>query len=213
MNLYSAVAVVLLSTAPALASASAFSLDFENTWTYGTDLAGYYGGGTATDGSSGPNVGVTFTNVSGLSNDTAFTYYSGAPSPRGTAYAHVFGPGETAFLNVAAGVANALTFQYSSPTAIARGIRAYSGLDGTGTLLGVFDLVANITSVDGVAVYDTWTLANFRFNGMARSFDLTATANSVLFDNIAAVPEPATAVLLFAGAAAIAGLRRRRRGQ
>lgn len=209
MKLFSVAAMALLAIAPSVSSATAFSLNFEKSWDFGVDVNGYYGGGTATDGTSGSNMGVTFTNVSGLSNDSFFTYYTGAPSPLGTAYAHTFAPEESAFLNVASGVSNALAFYYSSPSAIAGAIKAYSGVNGTGSLLGMFNLASNIVSVDGVPVYDSWTRGILSFSGVARSFDFTATANSVLLDDIATVPEPGTLLMMLVGATALVGSRRR----
>ena len=207
MKLLSAAALAL-AMAPTVASATAFSIDFEKDWAYGTEVRSYYAGGTASDGTTGPNAGVTFVNVSGLSNDADFTYYSGAPSARGTAYAFTSFPNDRAFLNVASGVSNALAFYYASPIAIVGAIQAWSGLNGTGTLLGSIDLAANI---DGSNGYDVWSLATLRFAGLARSFDLTASANVAGFDNLATVPEPATMLMLLAGATGMATLRRRRK--
>ena len=161
---------------------------------------------TAADGSSGANLGVGFVGVSGLSNDASFTYYSGAPSMQGVAYAHAFAPGDAAYINVAAGVEQGLTFWYSAPTAAAGGIKAYSGLNGSGTLLGSLDLAANSS-----AAYDGWSQWTLSFNGTARSFDVTASANNVAFDNISTVPEPASALLLAGGAGLLHLARRRSR--
>lgn len=208
MKLLSATALALSVLVPSMASATVFSIDFEKNWDYGTEVRSYYAGGAASDGTTGPNVGVTFVNVAGLSNDAGFTYYSGAPSPRGTAYAFTSSPSDRAFLNVGAGVSNALTFYYASPSAIVGAIQAYSGLNGTGTLLGSIDLAANI---DGSNGYDVWSLATLGFSGVARSFDLTASANVAGFDNLATVPEPGTMLMLLAGATGIASLRRRRK--
>ena len=179
-----------LSATPALATPG-FSVNFETAWAYGTDVNGYYNGGTASDGTSGANLGVQFVNVTGLSNDSSFTYYSNAPSPLGVAYAH-----DTAYINIASGLGNALRFFYSSPVDVIGAIRAYSGLNGMGTLLGTFDLLANAGSD-----YATWTPELFKFAGVARSFDLSRSADFVAFDNIAAVPEPETLLLLLAGGA------------
>jgi hypothetical protein len=207
MKLLPAAALALLASVPMLASAQVL-VNFENVWPFGTDVNGYYGGGTASDGTSGANLGVSFVNVSGLSNEPAFTYYSGAPTPLGVGYAHTFDVADRAFLNVAAGTANTLSFFYSSPEAVTGAIRAFSGMNGTGTLLGSFNLLANATSD-----YDKWTAATFAFSGVARSFDLTGTANLVALDNISvsAVPEPSTVALMLLGGAALAQRIRRRR--
>lgn len=99
MKLKQLFALALFSTLPAFASAS-FLVDFEKTWDYANgDINDYYSGGTAADGTTGPNLGVSFTGVSGLSNDSSFTYYSNAPSMQGTAYAY-----DTAYMNMFAGV-------------------------------------------------------------------------------------------------------------
>ena len=196
-----AAALALAASAPALAGSS-FLVDFERDWPYGTDVNGYYAGGTADDGSSGPNRGVSFVNVSGLSNDSFFTYFSGAPSMLGTAFAHTFGTDDRAFMNVAGGVDNALSFFYASPQSITGAVRAYSGVNGTGSLLGSFNLLANASNA-----YDAWTQVTFAFAGTARSFDWTGSANVVGLDNIQAiaapVPEPSTVLLMLLGGAAV----------
>jgi PEP-CTERM motif len=195
-----ALALVALSISPAHA-ASPFLLDFEHDWAYGSDVANYYNGGTASDGSSGTNFGVSFTStfdsaMFGLSNNDGLgslpngDYYTNAPSMLGIA--SPFGP--TVFMNVSDGVNSTLSFYYTSPDAITGAIKAYSGLNGTGTLLGSFDLLANNT---GLA--DTWSQATFSFAGTALSFDLSASANLVGYDNIAAVPEPETYSMMLAG--------------
>ena len=211
MKLLPAAALALFTAAPALA-ASSFLVDFERSWDYTNgDVNGYYAGGTAADGATGSNLGVSFVNVSGLSNDASFNYYTGAPSMLGTAYAHTSAPEDRAFMNVSAGVDNALSFFYSTPLSVVGAVRAYSGLSGTGVLLGSFNLPANAS-----AAYDLWTQASFGFAGTARSFDFTGGANVVGLDNISAtapVPEPSTVLLMLAGGAAVLrqATRRRRR--
>lgn len=207
MKLLSAAVMALSTALPTLASAAL--VNFEKNWPFGTDVNAYYAGGTASDGSSGPNLGISFVNVSGLSNDAAFTYYSGAPTPLGVGFAHTFLDGDKAFLNVAAGSANTLSFFYSSPEAVLGAVRAYSGLNATGSLLGSFNLLANSSTA-----YDNWSLATFNFGGIARSFDLTGSANVVALDNInvAAIPEPSTVALMLLGGAAVLRQAKRRRG-
>jgi len=208
MKMFVSAALALFAAAPVLASTTPFLVDFEKNWDYSNgDVNGYYSGGTAADASFGANLGVAFVNVSGLSNDADFTYYSGAPSPQGTAYAHTFAATDQAFMNVSAGVENALQFYYSSPVAVIGAIKAYDGLNGTGTLLGTFDLTANTTA----ATYDNWTPVQFTFAGTAKSFDLTASANVVGLDNISAVPEADSLMMMLAGAALLGGVAMRRR--
>ncbi len=208
--LAAALAGLIASAAAMPAAAGPFQVNFEKSWDYANgDVNQYYAGGTAADGTSGPNVGVSFVNVSGLSNDQDFTYYRNAPSMQGTAYAHTFAPDERAFMDVAHGVVGALSFWYSSPSAAMGAVRAWSGLGGTGTLLGTLDLAAN-SSTD----YDTWTQVFFDFAGVARSFDLTGSANLVALDDIGGtqLPEPTVLVLLMMGGAAALCVRGRRRG-
>jgi hypothetical protein len=184
-------ALALGLASPAFAAAP-LSVDFEKHWNFGEEVANTY-------------AGVSFTNVLGLSNDANFTYYAGAPSPMGVAFVQLDGiVNTTSFMNVDAGVTGGLSFFYSTPSAATGAIKAYSGLNGTGTLLGTLDLGAN--SAD----YTAWNKAVLSFSGTAKSFDLTGAANVVALDNIAAVPEPTSLALMLAGASVL--LARRRRG-
>ncbi|MES2088560.1 MAG: hypothetical protein V4532_01055 [Pseudomonadota bacterium] len=198
MKLFPALTTWLaIAAAPAIASAAV--VDFEHTWQYGDAVDNYY----AADG-------VTFSNVLGVSNDNDFTYYSNAPSMVGVAMAQLDGVTNTAaFMNVAAGVDSTMSFYFSTPSDVLGAVKAYSGLNGTGTLLGTLDLQAN------AAAYDNWTLATFNFSGIARSFDLTASANVVGLDNasITAVPEASGAGMALVGLIVplVLGLRNRRR--
>lgn len=210
-RLFALAALATVASGPAFATS--FLVDFEKNWDYlNGDVNGYYSGGTAADSSTGTNLGVSFSGVSGLSNNSPFTYYSGAPSMLGVAYAY-----DVAFMNVAAGVNRGLAFFYSSPVDIIGAVQAYSGLNGTGTLLGSFDLTATGGSFnsDGSYAYDAWKRVTFSFGGTAQSFDLTASANQVVFDNIGTVPEldaggATGALVLLAGILSLISERRHR---
>ena len=206
MKLASAISLVALAAAPAFASASqSFLVDFEKNWTF-----------NAVDNTYASQ-GVSFTNVLGVSNGDGLgslnangDYYANAPTAQGVAFVQLDGVvNTTSFMNVAGGVEGALSFFYSSPTALTGAIKAYSGLNGSGTLLGSFDLSANAPTG-----YDTWTQAYFGFSGTALSFDLTGTANTAALDNISAVPEPTSALLALACIVpfGVQALARRRRG-
>ena len=181
-----------LGLASPVFAAAPLSVDFEKNWNYGDEVANTYAAN-----------GVTFTNVLGLSNDANFSYFSGAPSPLGVAFVQLDGiTNTTAYMNVAGGVAGGLSF-YASTTADFQ-VKAYSGLNGSGTLLGTFTVAANTTD------YSVWSQKVITFNGVAQSFDLSSANNVAVLDNIAAVPEPGSLALMLAGATVL--LARRRRG-
>ncbi|MDC8770365.1 PEP-CTERM sorting domain-containing protein [Roseateles albus] len=207
MKLSRLAVLALFAAAPAFAGATSFVVDFEKTWDYGVSVDGFYNGGAASDLSTGDNLGVEFVGVSGLSNDNVQTYFSGAPSAQGVAYVYD-NNGASAFMNVAAGVEKGLSFFYASKEGLTGAVKAYSGLNGSGTLLGSIDLSA--TSSTG---FDSWKQMTLSFSGTAKSFDLTGSAGKeVGFDNISAVPEASTSLMMLAGGFALLGLTRRRRG-
>ncbi|MFG6431140.1 PEP-CTERM sorting domain-containing protein [Roseateles sp. LYH14W] len=184
-------ALALGLASPAFAAAP-LSVDFEKTWEFGEEVADTYAA-----------QGVSFTNVLGLSNDADFTYFSSAPSPMGVAFVQLDGVTNTAaYLNVAAGVTGGLSFHFAGIDTAT--IKAYSGANGSGSLLGTINLGA--TGAD----FGTWNKTALYFSGTALSFDLTGTAGVAALDNISAVPEPSSVALLLAGGALL--LARRRRG-
>jgi len=207
-------AVALLSAVPAFAAP--YEIDFEKTWDFSNSgVNSYYAGGQAADGSTGPDFGATFSNVFGLSNETPFTYYLNAPSMVGTAYVSLADVGDRAFMNVGSGVRNTLSFAYSSPVADAA-ISAFSGVNGTGVLLGTFILSLNDNG--GFATetgnYGSWTRATFAYEGLARSFDLTGLAGSAGIDDIrydTTIPVPAAFPMMVLGLGALGAVARRRR--
>ena len=126
-KLLPAAALALFTAAPALA-ASSFLVDFERSWDYTNgDVNGYYAGGTAADVAARLRPRrVVCERVGAL--ERRKLDLRGTPSMLGTTYAHTSAPEDRAFMNVSAGVDNALSFFYSTPLSVVGAVRAYSGL-------------------------------------------------------------------------------------
>lgn len=191
-------ALALGLASPAFA-ATPLAVDFEKTWAFGDEVANTYAAS-----------GVSFTNVLGLSNGDGLggldngDYYAGAPSMQGVAYVQLDGvTNTTAYMNVDAGVQGALSFFYAGTGSFT--INAYSGLNGTGSLVGSVTL-------SGTGGYDSWKQSLLGITGSAQSFDLSGANGVAALDNLSAVPEPSSVALLLAGGALLTAAARRRRG-
>jgi hypothetical protein len=125
-------------------------------------------------------------------------------------------------LNFANGF-SALSFFYSSSTTAT--LNVYDGLDGTGSILGSFNLLVQFDdncSGDPNNPFCNWTNAGGDFSGIARSINFIGGTpeESALFDNLTfttadapgAVPEPSAWAMMIGGFGAIgSALRYRRR--
>jgi hypothetical protein len=203
-------------TAGLFSATSAFSspitLDFEGVTSF-SSVDNYYNGGTDTAGASGANVGVSFGgDALALSNDGTGSgpngeFFTHAPTPV-TVMAAV---GADAALNFATGFTSA-SFFYSSIEA--RSVGVFSGLNGTGSLLGSFDLLANAQNGCSDSAYCFWQFASLNFNGVAQSIQFGSAANVAGFDNVtvAPVPLPAALWLMVSGLAGLGVFRRKQNG-
>lgn len=208
MKQLTALATGLLAASLAQA-ATPVLIDFETPTSFASILA-HYNGGTDSNGVAGTDLGVDFGgDALALQNDVLGPYFSNAPSPLG-----VLAPvGTDATMNVAAGFTGNLSFWYAASAFVVQGVNVYSGLDGTGTLLASFNLVAN-AQADGCssAPYCRFDQLGSSFAGTARSITFGGAAGQAGFDNIqiTAVPEPTTMLMLSLGLATLM-LRQRRR--
>lgn len=187
-------ALALGLASPAFAAVP-LSVDFEKNWSF-DEVANTYAA-----------QGVSFTNVLGLSNGDGLgslangDYYAGAPSSQGVAFVQLDGvTTTTAYMNVDTGVHGALSFFHAGTDTFT--INAYSGLNGSGSLVGT-------VTVGATGGYDSWKHGLLSITGAAKSFDLSSSNGVAAFDNISAVPEPSSIALLLAGGALIAARRRR----
>lgn len=200
---------ILLAAVPAFAASTL--IDFEGTTSF-QSVADYYNGGSDGAGQAGgSNFGLSFTGAAlALRNDALGPYFSNAPTP-GTV---MFASDATAALNVAQGFIGELSFYYSALTSSLNTVTVFSGLNGTGPVLGSINLAANAQQ-GGCADSPlcNWQRVALSFGGTARSVGFGGNAGNVAFDNIAItpIPEPASYALLLLGLAGMAGLARARR--
>ena len=201
----SALAVPLFAVSSA--SAQSVLVTFETPTSFQSILT-HYAGGTDEAGVAGMNLGVSFGgDVLALRNDALGPYFSNAPSAIGVMVA----VGPSAFMNVAVGFTD-LSFFYSASTAVADGVKVWSGLGGTGTVLASLSLANNAQFRCSSAPYCRFDNLSTTFSGVGRSVSFDGAVGVAGFDNVSftPVPEPTTLVLLALGLAGVAGVARRR---
>jgi hypothetical protein len=199
----SILAAGVLSATPAFANS--VTIDFEGVGSF-SSVDGYYNGGTDSSGGSGTNVGIYFgLDALGLSNDAAGTYFSNAPSP-GTVMAPV---GLDAALSSLPGFTQASLYYSSNADTY---VSVFSGLNGTGDLLGTTSLLANAMNDCSDSPFCSWGLATLDFTGIAHSIQFGSAANAAGFDNVnISVPEPSTAWLWMTAIVGFGVFARRKR--
>jgi hypothetical protein len=198
LKLISALAASLLSAAPAFS----LTLDFQDVGGYNF-VGEYYNGGTNDVGATGPNYGVSFGgDILGMTNDEFFTYYTNEENPGAIAAV-----GSNAAMNVANGFTGEVWFNYSATAATT--VTVWSGLNGTGTLLGTFDLAATNDACTEVS-FCNWGLGQLNLAGVAHSIQFGDSVGVAGFDNVTVnqVPVPAAAWLMMSALGGL-GLARR----
>jgi hypothetical protein len=210
----------VITLVSASAAAGPITLTFEGVGNLAS-VNDFYNGGTDSQGHSGTNYGISFSNTSlGIIDaDAGGTgNIANEPSPSTVLF---FLDSNSATLNDPAGFTTGFSFFYTSSTAAT--VNVWSGLNATGTLLGQITVVAqfngNNCTGDPTGGFCNWTAAGVTFNGVAMSIDFGGTANQTAYDNITfgsdkpgtpGVPEPASWALMLAGFGLVGGSLRRR---
>lgn len=202
------------------ASAGAQVMTFEGLQNQ-EQILEFYNGGTGSMGSSGDNIGVSFTQGALAlidSDDGGSGNFENNPSGSTVAF---FLSAPQLTMNVLSGFTTGFSFYYSSSQAAA--VNVWSGLNGTGVLLASLNLSAQHDQdcppygPGRTGDFCNWTAIGVAFEGTALSVDFGGTANQVAFDDITlrseipgVVPEPVTMILLGTGLLGVGALRRRR---
>ena len=209
MKFFKTIATLAFVAAAVPAVAAQTTIDFEGTGSFGSILE-FYNGGTDGAGNGGTNYGVSFTeSATSLSNDSLNNYFSNAP----TAGAVMFAPDSMAYMNAADGFTGSVSLYYSSAVAAPNSVNIYSGLSGTGDLLGSFSLNMNAQTGCADSAFCNFQQSTVTFSGTGKSISFDGAAGQTAFDNIAInpIPEPTTYALMMLGLAGIGMVARRRR--
>lgn len=217
-----------LVVSASMASAAIISLDFEKVASYPNGnnvfIQEFYNGGTASNGFTGTNYGISFGNNALLICLNSTTVSCSNTSRGGLAPASAEGSlffldGAETFMNVAAGFSTGFSFNYVS--SVTGSVGVYDGLNGTGNLLATVKLEANLAGCSAYnAGFCPFGPAGVTFAGIAKSVSFAGVANQIVFDDITfgtdipgppAVPEPATWAMLILGFGAVGVAARRRR--
>lgn len=192
----------LISAAPAFSA----TLDFDHAGAYNF-IGDYYNGGTNDAGASGSNFGASFgPDALVIANDEYFSYYSNAPTPGVLAAV-----GADSALNISAGFSGDFSFWYSASEATS--VSIFSGLNGTGTLLGTIALQANTQNGCSDTAYCHWDQASLNLSDIAQSIQFGNTAGLAGFDNVTftAVPVPAAGWMMLSALGGLGAVVRRKR--
>ena len=128
---------------------------------------------------------------------------------------------DTPVLNYASGFGAGFSFYYASQGTVT--VTLYSGLDGTGSIVGSGSFLRTPTCDLDDNSNCAWALAALSVNGTARSVKLDGIARQTLFDNVTfgsrtpidgvvPVPEPTAYALMAVGLLGVGLATRRRRG-
>lgn len=183
-----------------VASGGVVYLDFEgivpaaNGSFLTADILDYYNGGTSSNGASGTDFGVSFTEgatafcLNTLVENCSNTSKGGLGIPtssRGAFFFEFVNP----IMNVADGFDTGFAFAYSDPFDVGTTVDIYEGLDGSGALLASALLPGTPNGIDQnacpgfTAEYCPFADFNVSFAGVARSVSFGGQVNRQVFDD------------------------------
>lgn len=219
-------AAVISLCAAGSASADVVSLNFEGVnAAYPSGYAqvlGFYNGGMSSDGTTGTNYGISFSDnaLAICLNSTTVSCSNtsrGGLAPGSDKGGLFFLSGAETYMNVAAGFTTGFSFNYAS-VSFAGAVNVYDGLNGTGNILAVLNLTPMATGCSSYgAGFCPFSASGVAFSGTALSVGFAGVANQIVFDDVTfgsvtpGVPEPETYALMLAGLAAVAAIARRRK--
>ncbi|MEO8123224.1 MAG: PEP-CTERM sorting domain-containing protein [Burkholderiales bacterium] len=210
------------------ANAAVISLNFEgiNATYPSTDYAaigGFYNGATSSQGTSGTNYGVEFTDnalaicLNTPNNDFCSNTSRGGVAPGSELGALFWLNGPQTYMNFGAGFDTGFSFNYAAPNTPGS-VSVYDDLNGTGNLLATLNLGLTPSTCDGSygAAYCPFVSAGVGFAGVAKSISFAGSANFIVFDDVTfgsitpGVPEPSTYALFGLGLMGLAYATRKR---
>ncbi len=212
-----ACAAMAMLVAGAPAKAAVIQLTFEGLKNL-ESINGFYNGGTGSQGSVGPNLGVEFSSdsLAIIDSDAGGTgNIGGEPSPS-TA---MFFLNARPLMNVAAGFTTGFSTYYSAITNPGS-LQIWDGLNGTGNVLAFQTLATtpNNGAPDPTGSFSPFVRIGLTFSGIAKSVVFGGAQNQIAFDNVTfgsdnpdtrEVPEPSTMVLLGLGSLGLILSRRK----
>jgi MYXO-CTERM domain-containing protein len=187
-------------------------------------VAGFYGGGTSSQGTSGANFGIGFgpgavavclNPIGGACSNAS----AGGLSVNSSQGALGIGSGNSTWFDIPAGFSNAIGFRYAVAVGSVATIAAYGGPGGSGAQLA--PPLALFNPAPGCAAYNAPLCGmgpgGYSFAGVAKSVVFTGLPGKVVWDDLTLgfndpqwpppVPEPAAWALWALGLAGLAGWR------
>lgn len=213
----------IASAAIAAPASATVTMNFESISALsGIQILNFYNGGTASNGATGSNLGVSFaTNALTLCLNTpghpcSAASRGGQGDAASALTGMLFQTGTSTSLSDAAGFTSGISFFYVANAAGT--VQIFDGVNGTGNLLASLGLSSNAVGCRAPynADFCPFSLVTLGFSGTGRSVVFGGTAGHIVLDDISlgvvSLPEPASWAMMLIGFAAVgAALRRNSR--